>query len=134
MKWALGVLSAAVLALAVGTFALTAQGEGQPPHQTITPANASSEMPAPTRSAKPAGKVSQPTPNRRCNDDESGDGDPTGDDNGSARTGGSCQSDSAGDSAGDDQAGDGNDSHDDQAGDGRESGDDQAGDGHDSGD
>jgi hypothetical protein len=133
MKWVLIGLSAAVLALAVGTFALTAQGDRRDPRPAVATANAAPVGAAtPAVSAKPD-KGLQSTRNRQCEDGESDNGDSTGDDNGN-RTGGACRSNDASDNSGDDQAGDAPDSSDNQAGDAPDSSDDQAGDGRSGGD
>jgi hypothetical protein len=137
MKWILVGLSTAVLAL--GAFAFTALGDGGKTPDALTSAKAAPfAVPARARSARSdrrssAARARDRKLARRCTGDAN-DGDPTGDDSQNTRKRGACQSDNAGDTSGDDQAGDGRDSSDDQAGDGRDSGDDQAGDGRSGGD
>jgi hypothetical protein len=120
MKWGAIGLGAAVLALAVGAFALTTRGVGQGTREIVTTTETSpSGALTPTMTANPVSPVSAAKKPARvgvgpCKSDGTEDSDPTGDDSSNAReAGGVCGSDRESENSGDNEAGD---NRDDEAG------------------
>ena len=81
MKWGVLGLGAAVLALAVGAFALTTQAGGENVRQIVTTVPSPAGAVTPASTAPPAPSAAQPTRTGGCQSDTS---DATGDDCGTA--------------------------------------------------